>query len=65
MAKVDLKGVKERLEELEKVLGVVKGLGEVVENVSRDRSIYAISKNRQVGNSGTVLNGGGTSQLSF
>ena len=41
MAKVDSKGVKERLEELEKVLGVVKGLGEVVENV-RDETLSHI-----------------------
>ena len=41
MAKVDLKGVKERLEELEKVLGVVKRLGEVVENI-RDETLSHI-----------------------
>ena len=41
MAKVDLKGVKERLEELEKVHSVVKGLGEVTENV-RDEMLSHI-----------------------
>ena len=41
MAKVDSKGVKERLEELEKVHSVVKGLGEVTENV-RDEMLSHI-----------------------
>ena len=41
MAKADLKGVKERLEELVKVHGVVKGLGEVTENV-RDEMLSHI-----------------------
>ena len=41
MAKADLKGVKERLEELEKVHSVAKGLGEVTENV-RDEMLSHI-----------------------